>query len=358
MPRVNRKEAAGALGMGATILGLCLLGWGTLLIAVVPAHLQIGTTTFGVGVGITAFTLGMRHAFDADHIAAIDGVTRKLVADQKKPLSVGFWFSLGHSSAVLVLTILLSLGVRGLVASVHDSGSVVHQITSIVGPSVSGIFLYLLSAVNIVVLVRIIKVFLRMRTGGYDSQALERQLDKRGIANRLLGRLMRSIKNPRQMYGIGLLFGLGFDTATEVGLLVLAGDGATSELPWYAALCLPILFAAGMSLFDALDGSLMYFVYGWAQARPVRKVYYNMTVTGLSVIVALGIGTVELLSLLGDQLGLVGPLWLWVDGVSLGDLGAAVLVLFVLTWVVAIAVWKFGRVESRWAESYSLQIDR
>lgn len=358
MPRPNRGGATGLFGMVATILGLCVLGWGTLLIAVVPAHLQFGTKTFGVGIGITAFTLGMRHAFDADHIAAIDGVTRKLVADQKKPLSVGFWFSLGHSSVVLVLTILLSLGVRGLVASVHDSGSVVHQITSIVGPSVSGIFLYLLSAVNIVVLVRIIKVFLRMRTGGYDSQALERQLDKRGIANRLLGRLMRSIKNPRQMYGIGLLFGLGFDTATEVGLLVLAGDGATSELPWYAALCLPILFAAGMSLFDALDGSLMYFVYGWAQARPVRKVYYNMTVTGLSVIVALGIGTVELLSLLGDQLGLVGPLWLWVDGVSLGDLGAAVLVLFVLTWVVAIAVWKFGRVESRWAESYSLQIDR
>ena len=358
MPRPNRGGATGLFGMVATIFGLCVLGWGTLLIAVVPAHLQFGTKTFGVGIGITAFTLGMRHAFDADHIAAIDGVTRKLVADKQKPLTVGFWFSLGHSSVVLVLTILLSLGVRGLVTSVHDSASVLHQVTGIVGPIVSGLFLYLLSAVNIVVLVGIVKVFLRMRTGSYDAQALEGQLQKRGIANRLLGRLMRSIKNPRQMYGIGLLFGLGFDTATEVALLVLAGAGATSGLPWYAVLCLPVLFAAGMSLFDALDGSLMNFAYGWAQVRQVRKVYYDMTVTGLSVIVALGIGTVELLGLLGDQLGLVGPLWGWVEGVSLGDLGVAVVVLFILTWIVAVAVWKFGRVENRWAGSHSLQIDR
>ena len=344
--------------MVVTIVGLFVLGWGTLLIAVVPAHLQFGTKTFGVGIGITAFTLGMRHAFDADHIAAIDGVTRKLIADNQKPLTVGFWFSLGHSSVVLGLTIVLSLGVRGLITSVHDSGSVLHQVTGIVGPIVSGLFLYLLSAVNIVVLVGIVKVFLTMRTDSYDPQALERQLEKQGIANRLLGRLMRSIRNPRQMYGIGLLFGLGFDTATEVALLVLAGAGATSGLPWYAVLCLPVLFAAGMSLFDALDGSLMNFAYGWAQTRPVRKIYYNMTVTGLSVIVGLGIGTVELLGLLGNQLGLVGPLWGWVERVSLGDLGVGVVVLFVLTWIVAVLVWKFGRVENRWAGSSGLQIDR
>ncbi|OKI10296.1 nickel transporter [Streptomyces sp. CB02923] len=345
---MSRQEWTRLGGMAAFILALHVIGWFTLVVIVAPAHYSLGTKSFGIGIGVTAYTLGMRHAFDADHIAAIDNTTRKLMGDGQRPLSVGFWFSLGHSSVVFGLAFLLSLGVRALADPVRDDGSQLHNITGLIGTTVSGVFLYVIAAVNLLILAGIWKVFRRMRSGHYDEAALEEQLDNRGLLNRLLGRPMKSVTKPWQMYPLGLLFGLGFDTATEIALLVLAGTGAASGLPWYAILCLPVLFAAGMSLLDTIDGSFMNFAYGWAFSKPVRKVYYNLTVTGLSVAVALVIGTVELLSLLADKLSLHGPFWDWIAGLDLNTVGFVIVGLFFATWVIALAVWKFARIEEKW----------
>jgi high-affinity nickel-transport protein len=207
--------------------------------------------------------------------------------------------------------------------------------------------LYLIAIINLVVLAGIMKVFRDMRRGRFSEAELEAQLNARGLVTRLFGRLMSSIRTPGQMYGVGLLFGLGFDTATEVALLVLAGSGAASGLPWYAILTLPVLFAAGMSLLDAIDGSFMNFAYGWAFSNPVRKVYYNITITGLSVVVALLIGTAELASLAAQELSLGGPFWNWVSSLNLNTLGFAIVGLFVATWAVALTAWRFLGLEQR-----------
>jgi len=333
--------------MSGVVVLLHVVGWVTLLAVVVPGHYSIGTQTFGAGIGITAYTLGARHAFDADHISAIDNTTRKLMADGKRPLSVGFFFSLGHSSIVFALSLLLALGIRALVGSVRDGSSGLHHVTAVVGTGVSGLFLYLIAAVNIVVLAGILRVFKQMRKGHFDEHTLEARLNERGLLNRVFGRLMRSIRSPRQMYGVGVLFGLGFDTATEVAFLVLAGTGAASGLPWYAILCLPVLFAAGMSLFDTIDGSFMNFAYGWAFSNPVRKIYYNITITGLSVAVALLIGTVELAGLLGQEFSLGGPFWTWVEGLNINTLGFLIVGLFAATWALALLAWRAFRIEQR-----------
>jgi nickel/cobalt transporter (NiCoT) family protein len=341
------REWAHLSAMSAVVVMLHVVGWVTLLAIVVPGHYSIGTQTFGAGIGITAYTLGARHAFDADHISAIDNTTRKLMADGKRPLSVGFFFSLGHSSVVFVLSLLLSLGIRALTGPVRNGSSGLHQVTTVIGTGVSGVFLYLIAAINLVVLVGIVKVFRELRRGRFDEKTLEAHLNERGFLNRLFGKLMRSIRHPRQMYGVGVLFGLGFDTATEVALLVLAGSGAASGLPWYAILCLPVLFAAGMSLLDTIDGSFMNFAYGWAFANPVRKVYYNITITGLSVAVALLIGTVELAGLLGQEFSLGGPFWTWVESLNINTLGFFIVGLFAATWALAMVVWRAFRIEQR-----------
>lgn len=334
--------------MAAFILALHVIGWFTLVVIVAPHHYSLGEKSFGIGIGVTAYTLGMRHAFDADHIAAIDNTTRKLMSEGRRPLSVGFWFSLGHSTIVFVLALLLSLGVKALAGPVTDDDSRLHDITGWVGTTVSGTFLYLIAIINLVIMAGIWKVFRQMRSGHFDEAALEEQLDKRGFMNRLLGRVMKSITRPWQMYPLGMLFGLGFDTATEIALLVLAGSGAASGLPWYAILCLPVLFAAGMSLLDTIDGSFMNFAYGWAFSRPVRKVYYNLTVTGLSVAVALIIGTAELLGLVAEKAHLHGAFWDRVAGLDLNVIGYVVAALFFATWAIALLVWKVGRIEEKW----------
>ncbi|MEU6803594.1 HoxN/HupN/NixA family nickel/cobalt transporter [Streptomyces neyagawaensis] len=345
---LTREEWASLGAMAAFILALHLIGWFTLVVIVAPEHYSVGSRTFGVGMGVTAYTLGMRHAFDADHIAAIDNTTRKLMSEGRRPLSVGFWFSLGHSSVVFALTFLLSLGVKALAGPTRNADSGLHAVAGWIGTTVSGTFLYAIAIVNLVIMAGIWKVFRAMRAGSYDEGALEEQLNKRGLMNRLLGRLTRSLTQPWQMYPLGLLFGLGFDTATEVALLVLAGSGAASGLPWYAILCLPVLFAAGMSLLDTIDGSFMNFAYGWAFSQPVRKVYYNLTVTGLSVAVALIIGTVELLGLIADKAHLHGPFWDRVAGVDLNTVGYVVVALFFATWVIALLVWRLARIEEKW----------
>ncbi len=335
--------------MFAFITALHVIGWGTLVFLVAPEHFTLGDKVLGIGVGLTAYTLGMRHAFDADHIAAIDNTTRKLMEDGQRPLGVGFFFSLGHSTIVFGLALLLSIGVRAIVGPLENDSSALHHYTGLIGTSVSGFFLYLIAIVNIVILAGILRVFAAMRRGEYDEAALEEQLNNRGLLNRVFGRVTRAITKSWQMYPLGMLFGLGFDTATEIALLVLAGTSAAAGLPWYAILCLPIIFAAGMSLLDTIDGSFMNFAYGWAFLKPVRKVYYNITVTGLSVAVALIIGTVELLGLLAQQLGWSGGVWDWIGGLDLNALGFFIVGMFVLTWVVALLVWRFGRIEEKWS---------
>jgi high-affinity nickel-transport protein len=215
---------------------------------------------------------------------------------------------------------------------------------------VSGFFLMLIGILNLIILVGIIKVFRQMRDGRYDERQLEEQLDARGFMNRLYARATRAIKKPWQMYPLGVLFGLGFDTATEIALLATAGAAAASQgIPFYAILCLPILFAAGMSLLDTIDGAFMNFAYGWAFAKPVRKIYYNITITALSVAVALVIGTIELMAVFSDRLSLTGGIWGFVAGIDLNDVGYGVVGLFIATWAIALAVWRFGRIEQRWS---------
>ncbi|WP_328411102.1 HoxN/HupN/NixA family nickel/cobalt transporter [Nocardia sp. NBC_00403] len=356
---LTRREWIRVAAMVALIAALHVIGWGTLVTFVAPQHFDLGDQTLGIGigVGVTAYTLGLRHAFDADHISAIDNTTRKLMNDGQRPLSVGLFFSLGHSTVVFALALLLAVGVKAIVGPVQDDSSVLHHYTGLIGTTVSGTFLYLIAIINLTVLVGILRVFRAMRAGGYDEAALEEQLEKRGFMNRFFGGLMKSITKPWQMYPVGVLFGLGFDTATEVALLVLAGTSAAAGLPWYAILCLPILFAAGMSLFDTIDGSFMNFAYGWALSEPVRKVYYNITITVLSVVVALIIGTIELLGLLVDQLGWIGGLWDWIGGLNLNSVGFVIVGLFVLTWGVALLVWRYGRIEEKWSGHKQEQAD-
>jgi high-affinity nickel-transport protein len=342
------KEWARLGGMALSIIGLNVLGWG-MLSAALGGHFHINRTeTFGVGTGVLAYTLGMRHAFDADHIAAIDNTTRKLINDGQRPLSVGYFFSLGHSSVVFVLAILLNFGIRGLDEQVKNGSSGLQHTTNIIGTSVSGFFLYLIAALNLVVLVGIIRVFRDMRSGKYDDAELERHLNNRGFMNRFFGGYAKKIDAPWKMYPIGFLFGLGFDTATEVALLVLAGTAVVGGLPFYAVLSLPILFAAGMSLFDTMDGCFMNFAYDWAFAKPVRKVYYNLTITGLSIFVALFIGTVELVGLLAQDSHLNGRFWSFIEGFNINTAGFAIVGLFVVTWGVALAIWHFGHLEEKW----------
>ena len=335
-------------GMTAAIVMLHVLGWG-LLAAALRGHYHVTKTEiFGAGTGILAYTLGMRHAFDADHIAAIDNTTRKLVHEGKRPLSTGFFFSLGHSSVVFALALALNFGIRALNSQVRDGGSALRGVTGIVGTTVSGTFLYLIAALNVIILFSIAKVFREMRLGKYNDEELEEQLAKRGLMNRVLGPLARRVDSPWKMYPIGLLFGLGFDTATEIALLVLAGSAVVSGLPFYAVLSLPLLFAAGMSLFDTIDGCFMNFAYDWAFARPIRKVYYNLTITGLSVFVAFFIGTVEILGLIAHQAHLNSGFWAFMQGFDINTAGFVVAGIFVLTWLVALAIWHFGRIEQKW----------
>nr|WP_275464867.1 HoxN/HupN/NixA family nickel/cobalt transporter [Streptomyces noursei] len=346
--RWQRRDTVRTAGLMTVIAALHVVAFGVLFLLVVPGHYTVGSQVFGAGLGITAYTLGMRHAFDADHIAAIDNTTRKLMADGKRPVSVGFWFALGHSSVVVVMAALVAGGAQ-LAGTLMSDGSPAHQTLGLVGTTVSGTFLYLIAALNLVALLGILKVFRAMRAGTYDEQELEAQLDSRGFMNRILGRLTKSISRPGQMYPLGFLFGIGFDTATEVTLMVMAGSGAAAGLPWYAILCLPLLFAAGMSLFDTLDGTFMNFAYQWAFANPVRKVYYNLTITGLSIAVAFLIGTIELVTVLHDKLGLDDPLTGGISSLDLNNVGFVIVGLFVVVWAAALAYWRLGGVEKRWA---------
>jgi nickel/cobalt transporter (NiCoT) family protein len=340
------------LGLMFGIIVVLHVAGALLLVAAARGHYHLSSAkTFGLGTGVLAYTLGMRHAFDADHIAAIDNTTRKLMGEGRRPLGVGFFFSLGHSSVVFTMTVALGLGVKALGSQIRDNHSPLHHYTGLFGTSISGAFLYLIALLNVVVLIGIVKVFVAMRHGTYDDDELERQLQQRGMMMRFFGPLARGIDSSWKMYPLGVLFGLGFDTTTEVLFLVLAGSAVASGLPFWALLSLPILFAAGMSLLDTIDGSFMNFAYGWAFSKPVRKVYYNIAITGLSVAVALFIGTLELCQVIAGQFGLGGPFWNFAAHFDLNVAGYLIVAMFVATWLGAIAIWRFGRVEARWEQA-------
>lgn len=327
-----------------------VVGFGLFFTLVEPLHLQLGSSVFGVGIAVVAYVLGVRHAFDADHIAAIDNTTRKLI-DLKRPAAgVGLFFSLGHSSVVFLMAALLAVGVSWAVG-LTDDGNSVRTGLGVFGTVVSGVFLLLIGLINAVAFMGILKVWRASRDGGLDEQQLEKHLQGRGILTRVIGPMMKSIDRPGKMYLVGFLFGLGFDTASEIALLVLAGTGAATGLPWYAILCLPVIFAAGMSLFDTLDSAIMVKAYGWATINPIRKVYYNLTITGISVMIAVMIGGIELVGLLNERLGLQDPLTGWVASIDLENVGYIIVGTLVLAWIISSAYWKFGRVEERWAMS-------
>lgn len=334
--------------MGTVVLALNVFGWGVFVLAILPDHFRYRGLGIGVGAAITAWTLGMRHAFDADHIAAIDNTTRKLMAEGKRPLASGFFFALGHSSVIMVVGAGIAIAARTVFAAVVAPSSTFESAGGVVGTALAGTFLYIIAAMNIVVLVGIVRVFREMRRGAYDEQALEAHLQARGFMWRFFGPVVRSIEHTWQMFFVGFVFGIGFDTATEVLLLAGTAAAATQGLPWYAVLTLPLLFAGGLTLCDSLDGLFMNFAYGWAFGRPVRKIYYNLVITGLSICVAFAIATIEIVGLLATELHLHGWLGDYMANFDINRAGFVIAGLFVVVWALALTVWRFGRIEARW----------
>jgi high-affinity nickel-transport protein len=331
---------------------------GGFFVAIVALHVLgvAGLLTYGLGhpgflaLGLLAYSFGLRHAFDADHISAIDNTTRKFLQEGRKPMGVGFFFSLGHSTVVFLIALALGLAVKWLVEGVVGQTGELRSIGGLVGTSVSGAFLLLIGVLNLVILIGIVQVFRRMRRGDFDRHSLEDELVAGGIMSRIFGRLFRVIRSSWQMYPIGFLFGLGFDTASEVALLAVSSGAAAQGLPFLAVVSLPLLFAAGMSLMDTADGAFMCKAYGWAFSNPVRKVFYNMTVTGLSVFVALFIGLVEVFQIVIQALGLQGQPWSSITGLDfIGKAGFFIVGAFVVAWLGAFLVYRAGRLEERWS---------
>ena len=356
---LSRDERRRLAAMFGVIFSL-LIGGIVLMWAATSGHYKLADgTLFGWGTGFLALTLGMRHAFDADHISAIDNTTRKLMSEGKRPLGVGFFFSLGHSSVVTFLAIILNFGIKSLGVQVKDENSSLHHYTGLIGTSVSGSFLMLIALLNLVVLLSVVKVFKEMREGLYNEDELEKHLNSRGFMMRFFGPIARRIDTSWKMYPLGILFGLGFDTATEVALLVLAGSSVVAGLPWWAILSLPMLFAGGMSLLDTIDGSFMNFAYGWAFSRPVRKVYYNIVITGLSVIVAIFIGGLEVAQVFANQLNLSGGFWNYALAFDINKAGFIIVAMFVAVWAFALLLWRFGNIEQRWHDqAHAAQLAR
>jgi high-affinity nickel-transport protein len=340
--------------MFGIIAAVNALGWGIYVLDVMPHHFHYqgegGSRGLGVGLGvaITAWFLGFRHAFDADHISCIDNTTRKLMADGKRPLGSGFFFSFGHSTIVVAVGAGITFAARAVFGAVVNPSSTYETAGGAAGTLVSAGFLYLIAVLNLIVLAGIFKVFREMRRGTYDEAALEAQLQARGLMYRFFGRFMRSINHTWQLYFVGLVFGIGFDTATEVVLLAATAYAAIQGLPYYAVLALPFLFSGGMMLFDTLDGCFMNFAYGWAFAKPVRKVYYNLVITGLSIGAAFIIGTIEILGILTTEAHLSGGFWSVMANFNINIAGFCIAALFIGVWAAALAYWRWGNVESRW----------
>jgi high-affinity nickel-transport protein len=339
----ERRQAALMIG---AIGALNAAGWGLFVLLIAPHHFHYGGLGLGLGVAVTAWTLGARHAFDADHIAAIDNSTRKLLADrpERRPLGTGFFFALGHSSVMMVVGVAITIAAKSVFGAIVRPSSGFETAGGTAGTLVSAGFLFLIAGLNLVVLSGIWRVFCGLRRGSFDEAELERQLESRGFMYRFFGRWMRSITHVWQLFFVGFVFGIGFDTATEVLLLAGTAAAASQGLPFYAVLALPLLFAGGMTFFDSLDGFFMNTAYGWAFARPVRRVYYNLAITGLSVAVAFFIGSIEVSGVLAGKLRLHGWLARIIDGISINTAGFIVVALFIVVWTVAIGYWRWSKV--------------
>lgn len=323
-------ERAVALSLYGAIAAATILGF--------SASVYVGNR-FAVlaGLGIVAYVLGLRHGIDADHIAAIDNATRKLMQEGRRPLTVGTWFSLGHSTVVVALIVALTVATREVV----DSIPLLRGMGLVLGPLVSGAFLFVVGLVNVIIVWEIYGIFRGLREGKLDSSQLEEALNKRGFMNRYLGRFFKVVEKPWQLYPIGILFGLGFDTATEVALIAISvGASAAMNVPMWMILVLPLMFTCGMVLVDTSDGMSMLFVYGWAFLKPIRKVYYNMTITVISVLVAFLVGGVEVVQAISGKLHLTGVFWSSVNGLDFERLGYSVVAVFVLTWAVSVAFYR------------------
>lgn len=316
------------------------------LLAISLLLVEAGSHPAILGMGLLAYTLGLRHAFDADHIAAIDNTVRKLVQQGQNPSGVGFYFSLGHSTVVFAAGVATAIAAKWL----QEKIPAFQEVGGLIGTLVSGIFLLVIALLNLIIWVDIWRLFRALRRGEYRPESLDVLLMNRGLVARLAKPLWRFISKSWHVYPLGLLFGLGFDTASQISLLALSAASAEAlSLPGIIAL--PLLFAAGMSLMDTADGVFMTRAYGWAFSTPLRKLYYNLTVTGLSVVAALLIGSIELLQVLREKLGFKGRFWDWLGNLELGGLGYLLVGLFVLTWAVSYGVWKVGRLEERWGSS-------
>ncbi len=350
---LSRAERARVYGMYGTVLALHALGLFVLVAFVLPAHYR----SFGIGVSILAYTLGLRHAFDADHISAIDNTTRRAMGIRQgtcrpRPLGYGFFFSLGHSTIVVAMGVAVVVAERSVLGAVTNPHSPLEQFGGVFGTLVSAAFLLLIGLMNLVVLAGIARVFRAMRRGRYDEAELERQLENRGLFARFFGRWLAAIDKDWQIYPVGVVFGLGFDTATEVLLLTTTALYASEHIPWYALVCLPVLFTAGMTLMDTTDGIFMNVAYGWAFFSPVRKVYYNLAVTGLSVAICFFIGGIEVLGLIPMEVHGLNKnhgFWGFMASFNINTAGFVIVGMFVVTWLVAVLVWRYGRIEEKWS---------
>ena len=326
-------------GMGGAVALLHLVGWGLFV-------LYARGNPALAGLGTLAYTFGLRHAFDADHIAAIDNTTRKLLQDGRRSLGTGFFFSLGHSTIVFGLV----TGLAVAASSVRTRIPAFQEWGGYVSVSVSGAFLWTIGILNLVVLLDIVRIYRSAMCGNADLDRLEQRLLDRGLLYRFfVGRLAKRVTSTWQMYPLGALFGLGFDTATEVGLLALSAGLASKQVPLPAVLSLPVLFAAGMCLMDTADGVFMSQAYGWAFSNPIRKIYYNLTMTSLSAAIALLVGTIEVLQVSTRKLGLDGSVFGWLQRLDFNTIGYGGVALFIVTWAISVLVWKLRRIEQRWA---------
>ncbi len=331
-----RSKILGVYGM---LLGVNLTLWAIALVV------SLRYPVF-LAVAIAAYTLGLRHAFDADHIAAIDNVTRKLMQERKKPVAVGLFFSLGHSTVVFVIAVLVGLGATVIRSGISDPHSSLESAAGLIGTSVSAFFLFAMAIINIIILAQIVQVFRNVTRGGAYSEAdVDNYLNQRGFFARIFRGLFKTIDTSWKMYPVGLLFGLGFDTATEIGLFVIAGTLGALGVPLVSAFLLPLLFTAGMTLADTTDGVTMLGAYGWAFVKPIRKLFYNMTITMISVLVALLIGALETLGIIGAELKLGGPFWDFLGNLTgdFGWVGAGIVGVFVVSWLVSTLVYRLNR---------------
>jgi high-affinity nickel-transport protein len=326
------------IGIYAVLVIANLLAWAWALIAFRAHPVLLGTA-------FLAYTFGLRHAVDADHIAAIDNVTRKLMQAGKRPVSVGFFFALGHSTIV----VLASLGVAATTAALQSRFASFKDVGGLIGTSVSALFLFAVALANLVILGSVYRTFRRVRRGGtYVEEDFDQILAQRGLLARLFRPVFRFVTRGWHMYPLGFLFGLGFETATEIAILDISAAEVSRGLSAWSVMVFPTLFAAGMSLVDTTDGVLMLGAYGWAFARPIRKLYYNLTITAVSVVVAVIVGGIEVLGLIGGELELEGPFWGFVGALNdnFGALGYLIIAIFVLSWLVSIAIYRIRRYDA------------